>query len=105
MIHKRDKKTRRNEYRKIVFDIVQKYLPECKIYLYGSRARDKNREGSDIDIALDTGTQIDRIILGNICSDLEDSDLPVSVDVIDVASVSTDFLNTIKTEWVPWVDL
>ena len=38
------------QYKEILLSIVLKYLPTAKIYLFGSRACNEHRQGSDIDI-------------------------------------------------------
>lgn len=51
---------------KHIVPIIEKYLPNAKIILYGSRARNDNQEGADIDIALDAGDKIDRVLMGSL---------------------------------------
>ena len=46
-------------HKNILIEIVEKYLPEALIYLYGSRASGQARECSDVDIALDSGKKIE----------------------------------------------
>jgi predicted nucleotidyltransferase len=84
--------------------IIRAHLPSCKIMLYGSRARKTNKPGADYDIALDTGTG-ERIPFMTICailSDIEDSEIPFFVDVVDVNSVSKEFLTSIQKDFVLW---
>ncbi len=57
------------EYKETLLAIINTYLPHAVVYLFGSRARRDNREGSDIDIALDVGAAIDDEIMVRICSD------------------------------------
>lgn len=41
-----------------LLNIIHKYLPNCKVWLFGSRARNQEHAGSDIDLALDNGEKI-----------------------------------------------
>ena len=90
------------DYKKIITDIVHKHIPICKIYLFGSRARKTNREGADFDIALDDLAQIDHKKILLIMSDLEDSLLPVFVDVVDLHAVSEEMKIQIKKDGIVW---
>jgi uncharacterized protein len=92
----------KDHHKKLLLDIIAKHLPDCKVYLYGSRARKDHQSGSDFDLALDNGSKIDLFTLSIIKEDIEESCLPVFVDVIDIHHVSADFLNEIKKDWVAW---
>lgn len=89
-------------YKTIIVPIVIKHLPNAKIILYGSRARGDFRQGSDIDIALDAGHKIDRLIMSKIAGDLEESKLPICFDVVDFWNVSEDMKNEIRKDGVIW---
>jgi uncharacterized protein len=91
-----------DRHKQLLLDIIIKHLPECKVYLYGSRARKDHQSGSDFDLALDNGEKIDLFTLSTINEDIEESSLPVFVDAIDVHNVSADFLAAIKKDWVSW---
>jgi predicted nucleotidyltransferase len=82
--------------------IIVKYLPDAKIILYGSRARGDAREGSDIDVALDMGKEIDRLAMVNIVGDLEESSLPIHFDIVDFTKVSLDMQKRILRDGVIW---
>lgn len=90
------------KYKKTIIAIVKKHLPSAKIYLFGSRARKTNLEGADIDIALDTGTSIDLSILFKITNDIDESTIPVYVDVVDFNNVASDFKIQILKDKVLW---
>ncbi len=89
-------------HKKLLLDIITKHLPTCKVYLYGSRARNDQQSGSDFDIALDNGNIIDLYTLSVIKEDIEESNLPLFVDVIDVHNVAADFLAAIQKDWILW---
>jgi predicted nucleotidyltransferase len=63
--------------------IFKKYPGIRQVILYGSRAKGKYREGSDIDLSLKTGdgALFDHRELLRIAGDFDDSDLPYLVDV------------------------
>lgn len=41
-----------------IIKIIMAFYPNAKIYLFGSYATGKQKAGSDIDIAIDTGKQL-----------------------------------------------
>ncbi len=75
------------------------------VYLYGSRAGGKPRSFSDIDIALDAGgDKIDERLLSEIRERFEESDIPFTVDVVDLARTAAPFRDKIRREGIPWND-
>ncbi len=92
------------EIKKQLILIIQKYLPGCKIYLFGSRAKGTYIGGADIDLALDFGNKIDWQILARIHDSIEATTVPVFVDLVDVYSVESNFLEAIKKEWIQWTN-
>lgn len=89
-------------YKTIVVPIIIKHLPNAKIILYGSRARGDFRQGSDIDIALDEGHKIDRLIMSKIAGDLEESKLPICFDIVDFWGISEDMQKEIMKDGIIW---
>jgi predicted nucleotidyltransferase len=82
--------------------IIEQHLPQSKIFLFGSRARNTHKEGADYDIAIDNGAIIDRDTWLNLTSAIEESDIPVNVDIIDLNNVSTSFISVIKKDLTRW---
>jgi len=60
--------------------IFRKYKSLKKVILYGSRAMGNYKNGSDIDITLDTDEGFTDFDLLHICGELDESDLPYFVD-------------------------
>ena len=90
------------KYKKIIMPIIEKYAPDAKIILYGSRARGDFGQGSDIDVALDMGHKIEDRIMSSIFGDLEDSDLPINFDIVDFQAVSEKMQQRIIKDGVVW---
>ena len=97
--------------------IIHKHLPGCKIMLFGSRARGTHTDGADFDIAIDTGSKIawdtmlstlvtataESLAMLSISGAIEESNIPVHVDVVDVHNVSAIFIEAIKKDAIPWI--
>lgn len=90
------------KYKQIIMPIIEKYAPDAKIILYGSRARGDFKEGSDIDVALDMGYKINTRVLSDIDGDLEESDLPIKYDIVDFQGVSEKMQQRILKDGVVW---
>jgi predicted nucleotidyltransferase len=89
-------------YKKILLAIILKHLPRCKIYLFGSRARNSHNQGADVDIALDAGAPLELKTIFKIKNEIEETNIPVFVDVIDVYSVSEEMKKQIKKDGILW---
>lgn len=89
-------------YKDQLLPIIRKYLPDCKVYLFGSRATGKESSGSDIDIALDMGSPIPRQTMFKILDDIEETTVPVNVDLIDLQTTSGEFKENILAEGILW---
>ncbi|MEX0849604.1 MAG: nucleotidyltransferase domain-containing protein [Candidatus Dependentiae bacterium] len=95
-------KSKTETYKKIVVPIILKHLPHAKIILYGSRARGDDRPGSDIDIALDVGKEVNSKKLNAIIMDLEESSLPIKFDLIDFYAISQEMKSEVLKDGVVW---
>ena len=73
--------------------------PDAKFYIFGSRAKGKNRPYSDIDIAIDYPelTLEQKLKLE---SDFVNSTFPYEVDIIDLNTINENFRNIIKDDLV-----
>jgi len=65
------------KYKRTLLEIIEQHLPTCRVYLFGSRATGTNREGADIDVAIDCGQRVPWDTMLDIIGDVDESDLPV----------------------------
>lgn len=72
------------------------------LYLYGSRARGTARRASDIDIAVDPRVPLPIGALPRFREALEESTIPVRVDVVDLGEVGPAFRARVLEEGVRW---
>lgn len=77
--------------------IIQNICPDAKIQVFGSRATGKNKPSSDLDLCVDAGGQIALDKMAKIRHELEDSDIPYRVDVVDRHAVEEGFLRIIDS--------
>jgi len=84
----------------IVRAILEKYVAERPVYVFGSRVTGRARRRSDLDLAVGGSSPLtlrQRALLNDA---FDESDLPIEVDVVDLATVSESFRNRIMAEWV-----
>ena len=89
-------------YKKILLEIISEELPGCKVYLFGSRACGDYYSGSDIDLALDAGKPIDTTVIGKLLGDIEETTIPLKVDLVDLHSISGKFKEQVEKEMILW---
>lgn len=92
----------KKNHQETLINIIHTYLPHCKIWLFGSRATGKQRGGSDIDLALDIGTKIPWETLTRILVDIDETTIPMKVDIVDLRAVTDDFKERVLKEGILW---
>ncbi len=80
----------------IVRDILQKNVPQCEVWAFGSRVTGRAREFSDLDLAIITDTPLSLDVSASLSNDFSESDLPWKVDVVDWATTSESFRKIIE---------
>jgi predicted nucleotidyltransferase len=85
-----------------IIAVITKYLPQAKVYLFGSRARKDNTPQSDIDIAIDNKTKIDSSVLSNIREEVEESTIPFTIDIVDLNNISKELRDQILKDKIQW---
>lgn len=86
-----------DKYIVFIKSTVQSFLPDCRVYLFGSRTKGTAKKYSDADIALDSPI-LNESILCKIKNEFENSTIPYEVDVIDINNISDRFLEQIKND-------
>lgn len=68
-------------------------LSKYRLFLFGSRAKGLNAKYSDFDIGIIGEKPLPSSLKINIEGDLEDSDIPIKVDIVDFCEVPEKFKN------------
>lgn len=74
------------EYNAEIAAIMARHPEIKRVVLYGSRAKGTYTDRSDIDLAI-IGNTIDHQTLGSIKLDLDESDIPLPIDVLDYTTL------------------
>ncbi len=91
-----------SETRKKIVDIIITLMPDAKIYVHGSRADGTYRQGSDIDIALDTGYKIPWRNVQELHDVLNALRTKHCIDVMDINNTSKNVKEIIESEKIVW---
>ena len=84
-----------------MIDVFARAVPAKKfeVYLFGSRARGDEEEGSDADLAI-SGKEIDRPDLSLIREQWEYSTIPMMLYLVDLKDINSAFIEQIEKEKV-----
>ena len=88
-------------YQDEIIDVFSRAVPNkaFSVYLFGSRARGDEEEGSDADLAI-AGEQIDRCDLSLIREQWEYSTIPMMLDLVDLKDINSALYEQIEKEKV-----
>src|ERR1700722_14766911 len=90
-----------NKYLSTVRSILDRHhsdLHGVTVFVVGSRASGRAKEFSDIDLLIDSAEPLTFLQMGLLKSDFEDSNLPISVDLLDAKSLAPEFYQLIKAD-------
>lgn len=73
----------------------------AKVWMFGSRIRGTHRLSSDLDVLIDCTDQDHFKTFAMLQADLDESDLPFMVDLVDARDVSVEFDQRISADKVP----
>ena len=91
----------RPDHLAIVQDILRAHLPAgFKVWVFGSRANWTTKDSSDLDLAVEGAAKLDHKSMSRLEVAFEESDLPYTVDVVDLKAVSSDFRQIVEDQRV-----
>lgn len=89
------------EHRAQVLGIIRRRLPNARVWVYGSRAKGRARRYSDLDLMLDDhGQAIAGRIMGDLDEDFDESNLPIIVELHDMALTDARFLERVRRDFL-----
>ena len=90
------------QVRQIVLQGLKRYPVE--VYFFGSRATGQAGTISDIDVAVNPIIPLPLGLLSRIRQELEESNVPYHVDLVDLSRLGGEWLERIRAEGVQWRD-
>ena len=85
---------------RIVGEILSRFVPDCTVWAFGSRARGGARRYSDLDLALVAEAPLPMDRLADLAQAFSDSDLPWRVDLVELSAARPSFRDRITREKV-----
>ncbi|WP_077624205.1 nucleotidyltransferase family protein [Sediminibacillus massiliensis] len=77
---------------------------KARIYLFGSWARQEEKNSSDIDIAIESHSPISPFKWNKLIEQIEESTIPYKVDVVDLHEAKESLVQQVKKEGILWKD-
>ena len=86
----------------LLITLLNKHAPDVEIWAYGSRVAGTAHEGSDLDLVLRNSQELDvpQKNLYKLRDALSESNLPMSVEVLDWARLPEEFCRDIERQHV-----
>ncbi len=85
-----------------IIKIISAFHPEAKIYLFGSYATGKNKDGSDIDVAIDVDKRLDLHEWQFLWNLLDALPTAQKIDLVDINRVPEKMRDSILKEGILW---
>jgi len=79
--------------------ILRKHFPDCEVRVFGSRATSKVKAYSDLDLVVMGSAKLATKDLYALKDELEESDLPIRVEVLDWNAISHSFQAIIEKKY------
>jgi predicted nucleotidyltransferase len=80
--------------------LLRQHAPHAEVWAYGSRVTGGGHEASDLDLAILTDPKIEQCGLPDLKEAFIESDLPISVDLLDWSHIPQEFRREIEKEYV-----
>jgi len=75
----------------IILDILDKFAPDCKVLVFGSRLTENYKLFSDLDLAFICKNKLSLDKTSNLEYKFSESDLPYRVDIVNYKRASKEF--------------
>ena len=89
------------EQKKIITDLLEKFLPDCEVWIYGSRAKSTSTPKSDLDMVVFADKE-QRLQVADLKDAFEESNLPFCVDLFTWYEIPEQFQKNIKDNHIVW---
>lgn len=84
----------------IIRAILRAHVPDCSVWAFGSRATDRAKPYSDLDLAINGGKPLGIDLAAQLAEAFAESDLPYKVDIVDWTTASERFRKVIERDRV-----
>lgn len=84
----------------IIKNILQRFIPNYAVWVFGSRISDRYKKFSDLDLVIINYRSLDFKIYAQIVEAFDDSDLTFKVDLLEWASLSDSWHEKIQENYM-----
>ncbi|MBS1939036.1 MAG: nucleotidyltransferase domain-containing protein [Bacteroidetes bacterium] len=84
----------------IVRAILAEHVPHANVWAFGSRVLGTAKRFSDLDLAVEDKKELSISTWGNLHHAFQESDLPISVDILDMRTVKQPFKRIVEQQRV-----
>lgn len=81
----------------IVLEILNKFVPDYEVRVFGSRYKGNAKKYSDLDLVIINNEKLKWNVIADIREAFEESELPFRVDIIEWENVSEEFRKVIES--------
>lgn len=81
--------------------ILAEHVPHAKVWAFGSRVLGTAKRFSDLDLAVEDAEELSLSTWGNLKHAFEESNLPISVDILDMRTVKQPFKRIVEQQRFP----
>ena len=92
----------KEEYKNELLAIILKYVPSCTVYLFGSRANNQEKIGSDIDLAIKSNDPRLDDKITKMLIDIDETTIPAKVDIINLQTAHQNIKTEIFKNGILW---
>jgi len=90
------------EYLTVLQEVLQRFVPDCDVWAYGSRVHGQSHDASDLDLVVYRPGASDQPVeaLANLQEELVESQLPILVQVMDWSRIPESFRQEIQRGYI-----
>jgi predicted nucleotidyltransferase len=82
----------------ILRDLLASRVPDREVRAFGSRVSGQARRLSDLDLVVMGEEPVPELVLANLRADLEDSDLPFRVDLLELRDLPATWIERFREQ-------
>ena len=89
-----------SDHENLIKKILKKHVPKKEVWAFGSRVKQTAKSSSDLDLVIISDKRIPSKTMTLLTLNLEESDLPFKVDILDWCQISDEFKKVIQNQYI-----
>ena len=83
----------------LVKEALRRYVPDKEVWIFGSRIGSTHKKYSDLDLVIISNDPVPQKTMAMLRESFSESKLPMQVDLMDWADISTEFRSLIRRKY------